>query len=606
MGLFYDKCVCGNKVPKRARVCSKCGRGAPNGWVKCPACGKWVGNDSAYCPHCNHPLHPAERIDLAGGVWDREPDLFAQRFELGDVSRVMKGGLMVQEGTLAILLDAGKETKILGPGRHTPEGTLRNINWFGNPPPRSAVLVDSGDVVFRVDYTGLVEGGEEGPAATLLRTAEELPVSAIAETTLRFDPSGAVAFLENFMKEKRSITTKDVCAWLYEESLTAVRDLCQQSTVEDLVKDPDRRPRMEEAIGRALAVPLKRCGLKLVRVGAVEFYGKAYEEVRSKYGELDRRRRLVEYEKKQLDVLADEELMERENIRLGEKLAGDVRMDREKRAAEVQDYLDQLAQEKQLTEIDRTRELQIAVRVAKGEVSRVEAEQAAARLLEQHAKEMTQLANKLELDLTLRNYDREQLIADARNRAQLAAIQRNENELDVRSEVVIAAEKVKVAKSEAEAKTARVEADIHEADRWLDVKEKKNRIKNAELRERAATLAGKSLEEVAALAGDPDARDAFLKQELAKLKLKADQAMTPEQLLALAAGTSPEAADALARIHEAAEKASAQVLKELKEADKERHAHDDRILDKMSEVAKAAVEHQSGPVVVPPSPNIVH
>lgn len=606
MGLFHDVCVCGNKVPKRARVCSKCGRGAPNGWVKCPACGKWVGNDSAYCPNCNHPLHPEERIDLAGGVWDREPDLFAQRFELGDVSRVLKNGLLVQEGTLAILLDGGKETKVLGPGRHTPEGTLRKINWFGNPPPRSAVLVDSGDVVFRVDFTGRSASGEEGPAATPLRTAEELPVSAIAEITLRFDPAGAVAFLENFMKEKRSISTKDVCAWLYEESLSAVRDLCQQSTVEDLVKDPERRPRMEEALGRALAVPLKRCGLKLVRVGAVEFYGAAYEEVRGRYGELDHRRRLLEYEKKQLELLADKERMEIDDERLHGMRADEVRMEQAKRAADVQDYLDQLAQEKQLTDIDRGRELKVAVLVANGEVDRVKAEQDAARLLEQHAREMTQLANKLELDLTLRNYDREQLLADARNRAALAAIQRNENELDVRSEVVIAAEKVKIAKSEAEAKTARVEADIHEADRWLDIKDKKNRIKNAELRERAATLAGKSLEEVAALAGDPDSRDAFLKQELAKLKLKADQAMTPEQLLALAAGTSPEAADALARIHEAAEKASAQVLKELKEADKARHEHDDKILDKLSEVAKAAVEHQSGPVVVPPSPNIVH
>ncbi len=611
MGLFHDICVCGHKVPKRARVCSKCGRRAPNGWVKCPSCEKWVGNESAYCPNCNHPLHPEERIDLAGGVWDRKPDQFAQRFELGDVSAVMKDGLMIQEGTLAVLLDAGRETKILGPGRHTPEGTLRKINWFGNPPPRSAVLVDGGDVVFRVDFTGRGPGtGEgaapEGPAATPLRTAEELPVSAVAEITLRFVPSGAVGFLENFMKELRSISTQDVCSWLYEESLSAVRDLCQQSTVEDLVKDPERRPRMEEAIGRALDEPLKRCGLALVRVGAVEFYGAAYEEVRAKYGELDRSRRLLEYEKKQLELLADGELMRIDDTRLHEKRADDVRMERAKRAADVQDYLDQIAQEKQLTDIDRTKELDIAVRVVRGEVSRVEAEQAAARLLEQHAREMTQLANKLELDLTLRNYDREQLIADARNRAELSAIQRRENELDVQSEVVIAAEKVKIAKSEAEAKTVRVDADIHEADRWLDVKAKKNRIANEELRERAQTLAGKSLEELAALAGDSAARDAFLGQEIAKLGLETDRTMTPEQLLARAAATSKDAADALARMHEAAEKASAKVLAELKEAEKSRHEHDDKVLDKLSEVAKAAVEHQSSTVILPGQSNIVH
>lgn len=591
-------------MPKRARVCSKCGRGAPNGWVKCPACGKWVGNDSEYCPNCNHPLHPAERIDLAGGVWDRKPDQFAQRFELGDAKLVLQSGLMIQEGTLALLLDGGKETKILGPGRHTPEGTLRSINWFGNPPPRSAVLVDAGDVVFRVDFTGRGDGA--GPATTPLRSAEELPVSAIAEITLRFDPRGAEAFLGNFLKERRTVSTKDVCAWLYEETLSAVRDLCQQSTIEDLVKDPERRPRMEEAIRRALEEPMKRCGLTLVRVGAVEFYGAAYEEMRGRYGELDKQRRLLEFEKKQLELLADRELSEIDDTRLHERRADDVKMERAKRAADVQDYLDQLAQEKQLTDVDRDRELSIAVRVAKGEISRVEAEQAAARLLEEHARDMTLLANKLELDLTLKNYDREQLVADARNRAEQAAIQRKENELDVQSQAVIAAEKVNIAKSEAAAKTAGVDADIHEAMEWLKVKEKKNAIKNADLRERSGILSGKSLEELAALADEPEAREAFLKQELAKLQLQAEQGMTPEQLLARAAGTSPAAADTLARMHEAAEKASKQVLEELKAAQKDRLAHDEKVLEKLGEVAKAAVEHQAGPVIVPASPNIVH
>lgn len=605
MGLFYDRCVCGHKVSKRARVCSKCGRGAPNGWVKCPSCSKWVGNDSEYCPNCNHPLHPAERIDLAGGVWDRKPDQFAQRFEMPDVSRVMKGGLMVQEGTLAVLLDAGKETKILGPGRHTPEGTLRKINWFGNPPPRSAVLVDSGDVVFRVDFTGRAPDGRAGPGATPLRTAEELPVSAIAEITLRFVPSGAVAFLENFMKEMRSVSTKDMCAWLYEEALSAVRDLCQQSTIEDLVKDPDRRPRMEEAIARALEEPMKRCGMSLVRVAAVEFYGAAYEDVRAKYGELDHQRRLLEYDRKQLELLADRELMEIDASRLGEERGAGVQTEQAKRAARVKDYLDQLAQEKQLADTDRTRERQVAVLVANGEVSRVQAEQDAARLLEQHARDMAKLANKLELDLTLRNYDRGQLLEDARNRAELASIQRRENELDAKSGSVIASERVNAAKAEAEAKAVRTDEELREADRWLDVKEKKNRLANEELRMRSEILAGKSLQELAALARDPDARDAFLKQERAKLSMQTDLAMTPEQLLARAGATSPAAADAVARMHEAAEKASKQVMEELKAAEKSRLEHDDKVLEKMSEITKTALEHQAT-VVYPPTPNIVH
>ena len=271
MGLFSDTCPeCGNKVSKKARFCSKCGHGAPQGWVTCPSCRQWVGNDSRYCPHCNHPLHPEERVDLAGGVWDRKPGAFAQRIELSDVTGIAKSGLKIQEGTLAILLDAGKKASILGPGMHKPEGTLRNINWFGSPPPRSVVMVDAGDCVFRMDFKGM-------------RTAEELPIDVVAEVTLRFDPGEADGFLANVMKEERVISAEPICAWLVAEATAAVKDLCLQSTVEDLVKDPERRPRFEDAIGRALKALLKRSGLELVRVGYVDFISADYEKMRIDY-----------------------------------------------------------------------------------------------------------------------------------------------------------------------------------------------------------------------------------------------------------------------------------------------------------------------------------
>lgn len=603
MGLFSDVCPeCGHKVSKRARFCSNCGRGAPDGWTKCPGCGKWVGNDSHYCPECNHPLHPEERVDLAGGVWDREPGLFAQRFELADTKRVMQNGLMIQEGTVAVLLDGGKETKVLGPGRHEPEGTLRAINWFGNPPPRSAVMVDSGDVVFRIDFT---ESAATQKGYVPLRSAEELPVGATAEVTLRFKPSQADDFIANFMKELRALSTKDVCAWIYEEAVSAVKDLCLQTTVEDLVKDPDRRDRFEDAIKRALKEPLARVGLELVRVGAVEFFGPAYEEMRAKYGELEAQRRKVEYQKKQLEVIADADNMMLEDERRG----GDLKMAKAKRAQEVDEYLKQLAQEKGLSEIDRDTEMQIAVRVANGEVSRKEAELAAARALEEHAKALTALANKLELDLTLKNYDREQLVKDAENKAQLNAIQRGENEKDAASEAVVAGHKAK-------AKMAAVDADIYEDRKWLEERAEKERVKNEALRARMEIVAGKSAQDLAAAAafgGDAAAAEAFLAHDATKAQIAHEEAMakiasgmSPDQLLAQGAAASPEAAkEAFARSREAAENASKKVLDELKAADRERHAHDDKILDKISEIAKTSVEHQSTTVIPPQQANIV-
>lgn len=609
MGLFSDICPkCGAKVSKRARFCSNCGHGAPDGWTKCPGCGRWIGNESHHCPHCSHPLYPGERIDLAGGVWAREPSLFAQRFELGDTKRVMQNGLMIQEGTVAVLLDGGKETKVLGPGRHEPQGTLRSITWFGNPPPRSAVMVDAGDVVFRVDFSESSSYPAPGRAVPL-RTAEELQIGATAEITLRFMPDRAADFVANFMKERRTISTKDICAWLYEEAVSAVKDMCLQSTVEDLVKDPNRRERFEDAIGRALKEPLARIGIALVRVGAVEFFGSEYEDMRAKYGDLENDRRKVEFQKKSLELLADSD-----NALYAEECrTGDMNMARAKRAQEVKEYLEQLAQEKSISEIDRDKELAIAVRVAKGEISQAEAQQAAARVLEEHARKLMALANSLELDLTLKDYDREQLIKDAQNRAALAAIQRRENELDVKSRVVISSDEVSIAKNEGAAKKERVDADIYEADKWLDIKAKKDSIKNQDLRARMETVAGRSAQEIAAAAafgGDAATANTFLSKSAVDAQNAHDEAMariqagmSADQIFASGAAKDPNAAkEAYARAAEARENASRQVLAELKAADQDRHEHDDKVLDKISEVAKAAVEHQTTTIVPPVTP----
>lgn len=590
VGPFSDMCPkCGNEVPRRARFCSKCGHGAPVGWFKCPQCGNWVGNDSKFCPHCNHPLFPEDRIDLAGGVWARKPGEFARRFELDDVRFIKENGLMVQEGTVAVLLDGGKEVKELGPGRHHPTGTLRTINWFGDPPPRSAVMVDSGECVFRVDFTGRNSGVGEVMSAPL-RSAEELEVGCVAEITLKFVPGRADRFIANVMKESRSISMKDVCELIYENALSAVRDLCTQSKIEDLVKDPERRERFEDGITRALRESMKDWGLEIVRTGAVEFYGPAYEEMRQKYGELEKRRRLVEFGKAQLEVIAAEA---DRNTAACERNA--------QRKQEYEEYLEQLAQEKGLSRIDREQEMEIARRVAKGEISAAEAKLAAARELEEHAKDMTVLAHKLELDLTLKNYDREQLIADAENKVKLEAIGRDERLKDEKLVTSVTGEKLSQAKIQDEIERIRILRELWEQDKYLDLRRKKDGIKNADLRERADILKGKSEIELAALSiDDPQARQAFLDHELAKLKLKQESEMTPEQLLAKQAGSSADAAQTLARIAESKEKAASQVLDERRKVDAEVRADREKTEDRVFGLANKAVEHQT--TVVPPAP----
>ena len=601
MGLFSDICPdCGSKVSKRARFCPNCGRGAPEGWFKCPQCGKWVGNDSKFCPHCNHPLFPEDRIDLAGGVWARKSDEFARLFDLGDVRFIKENGLMVQEGTTAILLDGGKEVAELGPGRHHPTGALRSINWFGNPPPRSAIMVDSGECIFRVDFTGK-NSGVGDVASAPLRSAEELEVGCVAEITLRFVRGRAADFIANVMKEARSLSAKDICALIYENALSAVRDLCTQSKIEDLVKDPERRARFEDGITRALRDSMKSWGLEIVRTGAVEFYGAAYEEVRAKYGDLEKQRRLVEFGKAQMEILAaaaDQDAAE------GKRNA--------QRERETAEYLAQLAQEKELSDVERTQELAIAQRVSAGEISAAEAKLAAARELEEHAKNMTALAHKLELDLTLRNYEREQLITAAENKARLAAIGRDERLKDEKLNTAVMGEKLNQAKIEDEIERISIARKIWVAEKSLDLRKKQNEVKNQNMREKLDMFSGRDAQTVAvvmAFEGDSTVSSALLAQEAAKAQMahevemaRIQAGMTTDQILAGGAAKDPNAAkEAYARGKEAAEGANAKVLEERRKVDAEIRADREKTEDRVIGLAEKAVERPTTDVQ-PPAP----
>lgn len=568
--------VCGHEVPKKARVCAKCGTLAPKGYVKCPSCREWVGNESRFCPHCNHPLHPDERIDFAGGVWDRQPGLFAQRFELDDVSQIVKGGLKIQEGTLAILLDAGKKVAVLGPGRHKPEGTLRSINWFGNPPPRSVVMVDAGDCLFKMFFAGM-------------RTAEELPVQVVAEITLRFDVDHADLFLANVLKESRVMATDAISGIIVAEATSAVKDLCAVSTVEDLVKDPDRRARFQDAISRSLQDLFKRSGLELIRVGFVEFVSPAYEKLRQANGDLEVKRREVEFartvrsftfDKDKNDWADDkaertfgnererdsaEDSLAMREFRLGVKKRSNViRSDSEKEDAEaervhldleaqtlrekaqrkrdLEDYFAQLAQEKQLGSIPRQIQLEIATLTApltvEDEVARKKAENERHRTAERFEKEDDDLrhqSRKVDLEADIeraRQQNRHKLnIAEAEHANVVSGI-KGQGELDA---VILESKKGgivdqrRIASATTDAEIARIKRGIDEE----DAKALNNQARDAaalgrgnlafvqsleskERRERADTMKGMSYAEMAAMADDPAERAQYL--EMARLE----------------------------------------------------------------------------------------
>lgn len=671
--------VCGHEVSKKARVCSKCGSLAPKGFVKCPSCREWVGNESKYCPHCNHPLHPDERIDFAGGVWDRQPTSFAQRFDLDDVSQIVKGGIKIQEGTLAILLDAGKKAAILGPGRHKPEGTLRNINWFSNPPPRSVVMVHSGDCLLKGFFPNM-------------RTAEELQVNVVADITIRFDADNADNLLANVLASNRVIEMNDVASLLVTEATSAVADLCAQSTVEDLVKDPDRRVRFQDAIGRSLKDLFKRSGLELVRVGFVEFVSPAYEKIRQANEELENARRQVEFnravrgfefsklkddwsdDKSERDFASERErdsaeanlamrefrlsIKKRSNIIHSDSenedaeaekahLDLEARRMREKelRKRDLADYLLQLAQEKQLTDIARKTELLIASLTAEDEESRKKAEFERRRVAEEYEKEYDSLRHDLKkVDLSQdiqrakMQFARETEVADAEHRNVLSGIvdqgALNSEVVASNRQSVVNVREIDRAKAEssigdikrtdavkdaeASSRISRLATDdkYYAETKDIDILSKKQTLGQDQLKfmqgleskersERAAVMRGMSYAEMAAMADDPSERAQYLEMarlekenelKSATLAAQLDMAKVQASVQVAQVQGQAEASKAQSQAQAAAAAAQAQIaandktLEEVKNVMKDRADHDERAMKMMQELAAKAIE----------------
>ena len=598
--------ICGHSVKKKARFCSKCGASAPKGWVKCPSCGKWVGNEMTHCWNCDHALYPETRTNLEGGVWNRTPEMFAERFEVGEVENMLKNGIQVQEGTAAILIDGGREKTVIGPGRHEPASTLRSINWFGNPPPRSVVLVDAGEFVVPLRM-------EEG-----LRTADGFPVSVYAELTMRFVHSRADDFLANFMKESRALPYESLGKSISAQLVYGVDNLCNTSTVEDLVKDPARRDQFEAAIRKAASETLKAWGFEVVRVGAADFASPEYEKVRLQNATLDGKRRELEFLQKTRELLNGDAAKNRDLDAAERETADGGKMDAAKADFDLAQYMDGLAQEKEISAAERDTELKLLLMAKENEITTQEADYLLARKVSDRAAEMAAELKDTDHDIALkeklRAYTVEAMLKDELGQEELLKIQAREKDILFgveRSQIDVEAYRVRT--------SGTAQTDV-EADRIRRVGAATNEVRSGEIDNELKRLeglrkidrdidetkmkadsefvknrAGLSIEALIATADDPEKIKALV--EFARIH--AQKGMSADQLLGQAAATSEAAANAFAAKSISEKETMNRLVEEIKKIAGENSAKDERLLNTLAQVMGRAAERPDAP---PPPP----
>ena len=524
MGLFSTQCAnpeCDGRVKKAARFCSVCGWDAPGAWGNCGNCGKSVGVESSTCWSCGHNMRPESRRAIQGGRWAKPPEVFAQREQVEDLQeRVKQHGLVIEAGTGAVLLTGGKVVDTLRPGTHNLDSLARRINHWGSPPPRTVVLYDAGDFVLALRVPDL-------------RTANDLAVEGYAEVVLRVDPARTGAMVENLVKTADQVSYDDLGQRLGGELRAVFDDTTATSSIEDLIKDPMRRLRLEDAIRETMAPSLASVGVDLVRVVGTDFLSPEYENLRAERGDLESQRQLFEVRQKTRELLRSQEL---EQLRSQE---------------EFDAILRHSAQERGLEEAELAQEMERAHRAYAEENER-------ARIDREMEKEQEAAAHRMGLEESWSEFRRREAAAEGGHRR---------------------AERVAEAETDVHVRSIEHDQAYREQRDGLTLKERESALQMERYQQVQEAKAARRRQESEAET-----------QRLAQLA-----GFTPEQILAMDAKDSPEVARALAEIAGKEDVDVDKLLADRDHLNAEHRAQLERIVNQVLDVAKEAARRPDSP-----------
>lgn len=266
------KCkTCGTENSRKSSFCSQCGTAlsaeADTGG-KCPACGQAVGSKDRFCPNCRHRLAGDHEPVMNEGRWYRTEGDFATALETRDLQTALQGGLIVEQGTHALLFHNGKYIDLLAPGRHRLSSVGdRLASMISKNTGFKVVLVDAGVAALKFTVDGL-------------KTSDPLFVRLECELMVRVeDPD---TFYLNLFKQRRSLGLKELSAWLEDELRDAVNEEIKKHSVEDLSSDRTVKDRLAEAIRTHLGKSLALYGLGVVQCRTLSVSHPKYNELEAK------------------------------------------------------------------------------------------------------------------------------------------------------------------------------------------------------------------------------------------------------------------------------------------------------------------------------------
>lgn len=548
MGLFTNRCInrdCRRRVRKGSQFCPKCGTNAPKGLTACGKCGAEVSTASKFCWKCGSDLAAVAKPFIINDVWARGPEDFAVRVDDQDIKGRLAKPITIEHGTRALFFQNGKCKGELREGRHSMGGLLKNLNNFMIEQRCSVMLVDAGDVIIDL------ENGD-------LWTSEKFEVRTVERLVMRIaDPE---SMFVNLFKGSSRIGLDEIESQLAGEVQMVLTGLVGQYTAEQLFSDIDIRNQLEEQLRDKISVTLRRLGLELVQLRFVSFEGETYEKLRAQRSEIS--------EADQRFAMAAER--GRLNERLREALTKD-KMDAFKNEKDLEDFIRQTEHELGLKKVIQDDEMN--------------------RLKDRFGFERDRegLLRRIEIqgiqDADRREREWKNLLADEEQRDERHRRELERGLADAENDVQKQKIQLDIERLKDEEKMRKAEWGMKQLERVKEMERKEADEEQQREAERLKAFSEASAQALIAITDGPAG------EQIAKLEeLRVKQEMTPEQILAVTAQASPEAAKALAAKYEAEGKLGEEKAKLLEQqlADQQQMAESNA--DRIERVMQTALQ----------------
>lgn len=274
MGFFNSRCPnCSKSVSKDASHCSSCGCPTANAWASCHRCGTSVGAESKFCWKCGEEQKTEGRDNFFGDRWRRSAEDFAARVDLRVPGEVLHKGLLIDDGTLALVFQDGKQKGTFEPGYHAMDSFISRLTGFNKNASAHAILLDT-------------EAAEVDFMLEDVRLQGLVPIDL--RVRLLFKVTEAETFVSRVVGGNDTFTVQDLSAQFQADVKTAVEHALKDQPLDKIVFAVSEREVLEAGVVESMQPTLEAHGLSIEGVRLAQFGGPAYEQLKTKFGELER------------------------------------------------------------------------------------------------------------------------------------------------------------------------------------------------------------------------------------------------------------------------------------------------------------------------------